>query len=285
MTPRPPWSQRQTAESIEQFFVLKDGVPDSLRNSLYRVFLEYFFAGDYPRSARIAKFERITGQALPDHPNDLKHAFWVSDDLLLDAIDHALQYSGAEPWSGDTESARLAPTVKSYLDDARSVYTVDHRGGLTYELAWRQPPEITELVEQATSERSRAAEHLRRAWSHAFARQPKPTDACLDAVKAVEAAARSTIEPNNSKATLGTMIKAVEQKPQKWTTSCPTDAASVETVAAMMRMIWKAHLRHGNPNKPLDVTVETCEMLVHTAAVLVHWFTTGRIRTVEPAEY
>ena len=52
-----------------------------------------------------------------------------------------------------------------------------------------------------------------------------------------------------------------------------------------MRMIWKSHLRHGNANEPLDVSVETCEMLVHTAAVLVHWFTTGRIRTVEPAEF
>ena len=69
------------------------------------------------------------------------------------------------------------------------------------------------------------------------------------------------------------MIKAVELKPQKWTTSCPADAGSVETVAAMMRMMWKAHLRHGNANDSLDVSVETCEMLVHTAAVsgsLVH---------------
>ena len=138
---------------------------------------------------------------------DLLYECEHDHDLLLDAIDHALSYPGHDP-------VGLAKAVKSCLDDARSAYDVTEAGWPRFELTWRQPPEITELVEQATSERSRAADHLRRAWSHAFAREPKPTEACLDAVKAVEAAARSTIEPNNDKATLGTMFKALEAKPQ-----------------------------------------------------------------------
>ena len=276
MTPRPPWSQRQTAEDIEQFFVLREGVPEGLLGSLLGI-VDAYYGGGSNGPALVAHLARLTDRALSE-PDDLLYEVEDDHELLLDAVDHALRYT-------DYDHFALATAVKSFLDDARSVYDITEAGGSRFELAWRQPPEMTELVEQATSERSRAAEHLRRAWSHAFAREPKPTEACLDAVKAVEAAARPTIEPNNSKATLGTMIKAVEQKPQKWTTSCPADAGSVETVAAMMRMIWKAHLRHGNPNEPLDVSAETCEMLVHTAAVLVHWFTTGRIRTVEPAEF
>ena len=256
---------------------MREGVPEGLLHSLLGIVVAYYDSG-LKGPTRVAHLARLTDRVL-SKPNDLLYAVADDHELLLDAVDHALSYPP------DNNPDTLAQKVKSFLDDARSVYDVAEAGWPRFELTWRQPPEITELVEQATSERSRAAEHLRRAWSHAFARQPKPTDACLDAVKAVEAAARSTIEPNNGKATLGTMIKAVEQKPQKWTTSCPDDADSVETVAVMMRMIWKAHLRHGNPNKPLDVTVETCEMLVHTAAVLVHWFTTGRIRTVEPAEF
>ena len=284
MTPRPPWSQRQTAEDIEQFFVLRDGVPQGLLGPLIGI-LEEYYGDSLNGPARVAHLAVLTDRALS--PNHLLHFAKGDLELLLDAVDHALHYpdlDGPVLLLGH-DPAALAKAVKSFLDDARSVYTVDHRGGLTYELAWRQPPELTELVEQATSDGSRAADHLRRAWSHAFAREPKPTEACLDAVKAVEAAARPTIEPNNSKATLGKMIKVMEQKPQKWISSCPADAGSVETVAAMMRMMWKSHLRHGNPDEPLDVPVETCEMLVHTAAVLVHWFTTGRIRTVEPAEF
>ena len=254
---------------------MKDGVPEGLLHSLLGI-IDIYYDRSSDGLARVAHLARLTDRTLRG-PGDLLWEVKNDYELLLDAIDHALSYPGSN-------TGVLAKTVKSCLDDSRSVYDVAEAEGSRFELAWRQPPEITELVEQATSERSRAADHLRRAWSHAFGRQPKPTEACLDAVKAVEAAARSTIEPNNGKATLGTMIKAVEQKPQKWTTSCPADAGSVETVAAMMRMIWKAHLRHGNANEPLDVPVETCEILVHTAAVLVHWFTTGRIRTVEPAE-
>ena len=257
--------------------MLREGVPDGLQGSLLEIVYAYY--GRSPKGpTRVAHLARLTDRALHE-PDNLLDVVEDDHELLLDAVDHALSYPNL-----DHDPEPLAEAVKSFLDDARSAYDVTEADWPRFELTWRQPPEITELVEQATSARSRAADHLRRAWSHAFAREPKPTEACLDAVKAVEAAARPTIEPNNDKATLGTMIKAVEQKPQKWTTSCPAGAGSVETVAAMMRMIWKAHLRHGNANEPLDVPVETCEMLVHTAAVLVHWFTTGRIRTVEPAE-
>ena len=59
-----------------------------------------------------------------------------------------------------------------------------------FELAYRQPPEITELVEAVTSNRDRASEHLRRAWSLAFSREADPNAACVEATKAIEAAAR-----------------------------------------------------------------------------------------------
>ena len=89
-------------------------------------------------------------------PRDLLWEVKHDYELLLDAIDHALSYPGSDPGA-------LAKAVKSCLDDSRSVYDVTEAEGSRFELTWRQPPEITELVEQATSERSRAADHLRRA--------------------------------------------------------------------------------------------------------------------------
>ena len=277
MTPSPPWSKRQTSESVEKFFVLREGVPDGLRNSLLGVFDDYFIRGGFVDVERTEHLARLIERALPQYYGELRELVWHDRELLLDAIDHALQYPGPDP----AESRHLLKKVVSYLADARSVYDVVHLDGLKCELAWRQPPELTEIVASVTSDRSRASDHLRRAWSHAFARQPDPSAACIEAAKAVEAAARATIEPNNPKATLGTMLKAVEVKPEKWTTVFESsDARSLETVISMMRMIWKGHLRHGNPEEPLDVSTEQCEMIVHTAAVLVHWFGSGRIGTV-----
>ena len=277
MTPRPPWSKRQTSESIEEFFVLREGVPDGLRNSLLGVFDDYFLRRGLVDVERTEHLARLTERQLPQYVGSLRELVSHDSELLLDAIDHALQYPGAD----EQASLSLLKKTMSYFDDVRSVYDVVQIDGLKCELARRQPPELTEIVAKVTSDRSRASEHLRRAWSHAFARQPDPSAACIEAAKAVEAAALATIEPNNPKATLGTMLKVVETKPEKWTTVFESsDAGSLETVISMMWMIWKGHLRHGNPEEPIDVSTEQCEMIVHTAALLVHWFSSGRIKTV-----
>lgn len=275
MTPRPPWSARKNRKALDDFYVLREGIPDGLMNSLMGFLAEHYTIGHHAKVERTEHLARITGRSLPQYREELLTAFLRDEDLLLDAIDHALAYPDFNfqpPW----EAAEM---VKSFLDDARSVYDVFHVGGHEYKIDYRQPPEITELVEEVTSDRSRAAEHLRRAWLFAFSREADPNAACVEATKAIEAAARSTIEPNNPKPTLGTMIAAMEAKPTKWNTDLTSpDIDGVGTVIGMMKAVWKGHLRHGNPNEPLDVPAERCEMIVHTAALLVHWFSSGRVR-------
>ena len=61
------------------------------------------------------------------------------------------------------------------------------------------------------------------------------------------------------------MIAAMEAKPTKWATYLTSpDLDGVGTVIGMMKAVWKGHLRHGNPNEPLDVPSERCEMIVHS---------------------
>lgn len=283
MTPRPPLSRRHSKDSVEDFFVLREGIPDGLLNSLLEIFVDYFTIRNRYGSGRSLNLERtehlarLIGRDLPQSFEQLFQFMANDPKLLLDAVDHALQY----PNQHTQQHLEILEKAIVFLDEARSVYTVMPLEGSSCQLALRQPPELTVLVEQVTSDTSRASEHLRRAWTHAFARDPDASSACFEAAKAVEAAARSTIEPKNSKATLGTMLRAIESKPEKWATEIETpDARSLETVISMMRMIWKGHLRHGNPDDPLDVSTEQCEMIVHTAALLVHWFTAGRIRAI-----
>ena len=359
MIPKPPWSKRKDRKSIEEFYALREGIPGGLKNSLMDFAARYFVSGSQVRVERTEHLARLIGRALPREWPELLNMFWQDDDLLLDAIDHALQY----PWKGRSylDAASLlgdyppspksaALELKSYLDDARSVYDVfpignrEHddqnlpkrtrgvsisgnddvspvRGdehelgefaiqdeldelalaamrrdkheldelsvraiqapvrGDEYRLGYRQPQEIRELAEDAISDRSRASEHLRRAWLSAFSREADLNAACIEAVKAIESAARGIIEPNNSRATLGSMIRAMESKPTKWQTDLGSSGSEdLKTIIGMMKMVWKGHPRHGNPDDLIDVSLERCEMIVHSAALLVHWFLSGRVR-------
>ena len=85
------------------------------------------------------------------------------------------------------------------------------------------------------------------------------------------------ITPNDPRATLGKMCAAMRQKPEKWETDSEFDG-SVQTVVAMMDMVWKGHLRHGDESAPLEVPQEAAEMTVQTAVLLVSWFRSERIR-------
>ena len=276
MTPKPPWSVRKNRKSVEEFYVLREGIPEGLKNSLIDFLANHYISVGRVVTERSERLARLLGRSLPRDAHELLDAFWQDEDLLLDAVDHALSYP---PSSITRSSWETAMTVKSFFADARSVYDIFEVDGYKHEIGYRQPPEMTEILEEVTSDRSRAAEHLRHAWSLAFSREADPTAACVEATKAIEAAARDTIEPNNQRATLGTMIRAMEAKPTKWTTDLASpDLDGVEIVIGMMKTVWKSHLRHGNPNEPLDVPAERCEMIIHSAALLVHWYSSGRVR-------
>ena len=73
------------------------------------------------------------------------------------------------------------------------------------------------------------------------------------------------------------MCTAIRDKPDKWETDSEFDG-SVNTVLAMMDMVWRGHLRHGDESAPLEVSQEAAEMTVQTAVLLVSWFRSGRIR-------
>ena len=278
MAPEPPWSVRKDSASWEEFYLLREGVPEGLSNSLVG-FLHCHFVDrrQRVRTDRSEHLARRVGRDLPRYEKSLLEVFEEDHVLLLDAVDHVLMY----PLPDVQTNRGAAAEIKQYLDDARSVYDVVGRGDGTSELQYRQPPELTALLDEVVTSRSRASEHLRSARSLAFGRDANPTAACIEATKAVEAAARDVIIPTDSTATMGKMIVALEDKPAKWQTDFePTDHHDIRTVSSLMQLIWKGHPRHGNPDDPLSVPPQRAEMIVHVAALLVHWFVSGRVRSV-----
>ena len=147
-----------------------------------------------------------------------------------------------------------AAELRKILDRSGSAWTVgtDDDEGL-WCLKRRVDATVLAAANEETEQRSNAAEYLRRAWHHVYSRNPNPSTAYHDAVRAVEAAARPVVTPNDDRATLGKMIPALKDKPGKW----ETVIGDVDTVRKMMATIWKSQSdRHGTDDttRPLNVS-------------------------------
>ena len=274
----PLFSQRQDQASVEEFLVLREGVPPGLSLSLVEFALGYFFYssamhGRGPNNDVFAAFARRSDQILPTGRTAFRKGLGGDAVLLLDVVDFLLI-------SKITDSVNATPhlaELSTILKESRSAYTIGKNSDGRFQLQQRQPDELSQVAAAAISEGGRAGEHLRNAWSKAFATDCDPNSACDEAVKAIEIAAKQTVSSRNTRATLGTMISNMRDAPTKWT----TDSASendVTTMISMMEMIWKGHYRHGDESQPIEVSPEGAQMVVQQASLLVHWFQSGRIR-------
>ena len=279
MTIKPPWSVRSKPERVDEFYVLAKGVPDWLKPALLE-FVQAKYVGEHSQyggldSDKLNQLATLTRHSLPYSIFAQFEPELLGDaSLLLDAVDIGLAFSARSP-----KDYQHIKVLEKHLENARSEYTIGQDDNGQPELQYRQPPELTELVEDVTSSSNRAARHLREAWSNTFGRMADLNAAGAAAVKAVEVAAKPVVIPDNQKATLGQIIKAIADKPAKWETDSEADN-SIQVVADMMSQVWKGHFRHGDETQPFEASAEGTAMIVHLAVVLVHWFQSGKVRRV-----
>ena len=271
---KPPFSKRQNPEQVEEFFTLKQGITDGLLQSILEwTFSQYTHTdGFLIDDGRLGHLERIVDRQVVsvdgrDDPGELLEALAADRGLLLDAADIALK------WAKEGEAGLL----EMYLREARSAYVVVEVNDGKHEIQLRQSRETVALIESEANQPGRAAEHLRKACSKCFGLHPDLNEACFEAVKAIEVAGAPVVIPDDLEPTLGKMCSAVRTKPEKWETDSAFDGG-VQTILAMMGMVWKGHLRHGDEDAPMEVSQEAAEMTVQTAVLLVSWFRSGRIR-------
>ncbi|MGW3328551.1 hypothetical protein [Streptomyces virginiae] len=125
-----------------------------------------------------------------------------------------------------------------------------------------------------------AAPDRRRARPAAYGRSPDPVRAYSESIKAVEAAAHAVIQPNNAKATLGTMLGEIKNARHKFTTVLSTPAGSdpIAPAEATMRALWEGQTsRHGAQHATVPETLEVARAGVHLAAALVQWCLSGAV--------
>ena len=276
---RPPFSIRRNpdASARERFETLREGVPRGLKPTLLEFVQEHLGESTgYGNPLKVndehrQRLSRIVDQPLPYRLRDLIDGIDEYPNLLLDTVDYVVHYC-------PSQSSQLTG-LQAAFEEARSVYAIGIDVDGRYQLQYRQPSELTELMNRALNNRDEAAQQLAAAWSNTFGRTPDLKAGCDAAVVAVEEAAKPVVIPDNKRATLGLIIKALEDKPEKWTTVTGADR-DIDAVIGMLRLVWTGFTRHGGDPSPIPLTTELAQMIVHSAVLLVHWVQSGSVRRV-----
>lgn len=275
-----PLSERENPSG--NYDILTDGVPPWLFESLMAWIanpFEYTHQGSrrYDLDA-MTELERRSRRPLPgadrrDKWNSLK-TLMTSDELfMLDVVDFALDRS-------EFVDSDEALELETMLIDAGSTWKVAENGE-RWRLIRRLATATEQAAEVAKSVADRAADHLSEARSLAFGRSPNSSTAYREAVRAVEAAAKPIISPNDGRATLGRMIGQLRADPDRYRSAFDHEGFSgIEYVIATLDLLWQGeHDRHGTDNvdTPIHVDQPAAEAAVHLAVALVQWFRSGAI--------
>ena len=202
-------------------------------------------------------------------------------DLSIHLVDELLVETSIRPHrhSGQVGTESFLQRLEQTLREGRSAWAVGRLPDLSFGLVRRVDDATRERAHTVLSEDSIAIRHMRRSWAAIYRRESDPTSAVNEAVLAIEAAGRSVVSPNDTKATLGKMITALRDKPEKW----EVQLGSVPQLAERLSSIWTRQPRHGvdDANDVVEVTPELAEAVAHDALTLVHWFRSGLIRRLQ----
>lgn len=220
---------------------------------------------------RMGPFSRSDSTSAADQILDFVGRY---ESFGLDVADYIVQR--VNPRSGQVSALLQILTLSG------SVWTLtqlppEESGGSSYWMLTRRDLEAAkQAVTDIRSVSQRAGDFLINAWTAVASRNPDPARGYENAVWAIEAAAQPIVSPANGKATLGTIIRDLEAKPEKWTFAL----GDLDIVIALARRIWTTQLRHGTQERD-PPTEEEADAVVHMAIPLVRYFAGGLIRVVE----
>ncbi|MEU0032078.1 hypothetical protein [Streptomyces sp. NPDC006335] len=203
----------------------------------------------------------------------------ATDADLLDVVDALLAYRVERRITAPKHLSRL----DSILNEGGSAYRIsDSLDGLEERVTPAVRNAIRQTVADAgtTATTGSAADHLSAAWQNAYGRQPDPVRAYSEAIKAVESAAHSVVEPRNNKATLGSMLGELRTARHKFGTALVTAPGKdpVLPVEEMMRALWEGQTsRHGAQTATVPETLDAARAATHIAATLVQLFVSGAV--------
>lgn len=171
--------------------------------------------------------------------------------------------------------------LDALLERSKSAWRVGTRSG-NPGLERRVPLGVQEGADLVMARAARAGVRLAKAWEALYGLTPKPSAAYREAILAVEDAVIPVVSPKNKSATLGTVLKQMEDQGD-WALPMLREHANAptrEVIVAMMRLLWHGqHDRHGGqPSAPGDVSQDEAVVAVSIATPIVHWFSAGLVQ-------
>jgi hypothetical protein len=264
-------------------------------------FLQPFFAGNGPLAYGmgfgygeghqrnfVREVERTCQISVPwqNGQNGAANAVWQAmyrdRALAVSVLEYALN-DMMLGYDAQGTSAAAVELSRALHQAGANYLVVSDEGTINYRLERRTVPAAAAAARAQTSQPGNASEHLDKAWSAAFGREPNPSAAYSESVKAVEAAAIPIVLPNDPLATLGKVVGELRANPQKYTVvfsqgASPakgTTLSPLEVVIALTDSLWSNQTdRHaaGDPQPAVPVTQAQAEMAVNMAVTLVHTF-------------
>lgn len=170
--------------------------------------------------------------------------------------------------------------LEELLTRSKSAWRVGERAG-RQGLVSRVPKGVQIVADSVMDRSGRAGVRLARSWEELYGLAPNPSEAYRLSILAVEDAAVPVVSPGNKSATLGTVLKQMEDQ-GNWRLPMKREhskAPTQDVLIGMIRLLWHGqHDRHGGqPSGPGDVTFEEASVAVHLATTLVQWFHSGVI--------
>ena len=127
--------------------------------------------------------------------------------LILDVIDWLLRNDCGSKDALEMILSRAGHELRVSPEGDRLVERIDS-------VNWNSYGEVVRPADKASR-------LMQDAWALAFGRDPNPLEAWSDAIKSIETLLKPIVSPDDSKATIGKMIAALRDKPEKWVCSLP----------------------------------------------------------------
>ena len=184
------------------------------------------------------------------------------EERLLDLLHYTLVLP--------SDRIRNWQSVDTLLELGGSVWRATGQG-----LVRRVDPTATQAFNAATSVQDPASEEMQEAWTKAYGKNPDASDAWDHAIKAVEAILRRIVSPDNTQATLGTLIRGVNSA-HKFHLVLTNDLGGVATFLAMLQLMWPNPDR-GDLQQRHIPSLEEAYAVVQLAVTIMQWARDGQI--------
>lgn len=268
-----------TPDQTKDFLAIKQGIPQTARRPIARWLVKSDFGSSLVSTRWISQFELEYGRPILSNyrekarADDLWRAFEETDEHDLVAI---LDYQLYKLYYRSKTFPLEASTLEAMLFKSGAGWHVVERAGYV-RLERRLSEGVALGVDKIVSASQQSSKLLQDAWNAAYGTAPDSTKSYSSSVKAVEAAAIPVISPNNDRATLGTCIRDIASKPDKWSfTLTGENQHPVEQVRQMMKLLWGSQDDRHAGNKPYEpVSLQQARTAVMLATTLVGWFDAG----------